>query len=127
LRWLEYGQRLQAHRRGVAATAARPHTGAALIDAALDGGASALGQPVGRIAESYRADLLVIDDDAPLLAGCVGDELLDSIVFGGGTNPVTDVMVGGNWVVRDGRHPLEDSAAEAFVVARRQLAGTRDV
>jgi formimidoylglutamate deiminase len=70
--------------------------------------------------------LLVIDGDNPLLAGCAGDELIDSIVFGGGTNPVTDVMVGGNWVVRDGRHPLEDSAAETFVAARRQLMGAID-
>jgi len=126
LRWLEYGQRLQERRRGIAATDARPHTAAALIDAALDGGASALGQPVGRIVEGCRADLLVIDGDNPLLAGCAGDELIDSIVFGGGTNPVTDVMVGGNWVVRDGRHPLEDSAAETFVAARRQLMGAID-
>lgn len=123
LRWLEYGQRLRLQKRNVAASDVQAHTGARLIDAALDGGATALGQPVGRIAERYRADFLVIDGADPLLAGCTGDTLLNGLVFGGGANPVTDVMVGGDWVVRDRRHALEDRAADSFAAARRELAG----
>ena len=123
LRWLEYGQRLNMQQRNVATTAAELHTGARLFMAALDGGARALGQPVGRIAEQYRADFLTLDAGSPLLAGCVADELLDSLVFAGGRNLVTDVMVGGQWVVRDRRHPLEDDAAAAFSEVRQRLSG----
>ena len=123
LRWLEYGQRLHLQQRNVAATAAERHTGARLFTAALDGGARALGQPVGRIAEQFRADFLAINAGSPLLAGCVEDELLDSLVFAGDRNLVTDVMVGGRWVVRDRRHPLEDDAAAAFSEVRRRVGG----
>ena len=123
LRWLEYGQRLNLHARNVAASAAQPHTGARLYTAALAGGARALGQAVGCIAQQHRADFIVIDDSSPLLAGCTDNELFDSLVFAGGQNPVTDVMVGGNWVVRDRRHPLEEDAAGAFSEVRQRLAG----
>jgi len=130
LRWLEYGQRLNLHERNVAASDAQPHTGARLYTAALAGGARALGQATGSIAQQYRADFIVIDDSSPLLAGSADDELFDSLVFAGGRNPVTDVMVGGKWVVRDRRHPLEEEAAEAFSVVRQRLAsggtGNRD-
>ncbi len=127
LRWLEYGQRLHVRQRNVAASEAQPHTGARLFTSALSGGARALGQPVGRIAAGQRADLLVIDHRNPLFAGCVDDALFDCLVFGGGSQPVTDVMVGGRWVVRDRRHPLEDDAAMAFGAARRRLTTPENV
>ena len=123
LRWLEYGQRLNLRERNVAASAAQPHTGTRLYTAALAGGAQALGQAVGCIAQHHHADFTVIDDSSPLLAGSTNDELFDSLVFAGGQNPVTDVMVGGNWVVRDRRHPLEEDAAGAFSEVRQRLAG----
>jgi len=124
LRWLEYGQRLTQRRRTVAATTAQPHTGGRLFTAALDGGARAIGRPTGRIAAGCRADFVAIDRDQPLFAGASGDGVFDVLVFGGGPNPVTDVMVGGHWVVRDGWHPLEDAAADAFAAVRRRLATT---
>jgi len=104
LRWLEYGQRLGSLRRLVAASAAEPHCGARLWRAALAGGAQALGRRIGRLAPGYRGDLIRLDADHPLLYGRTGDFLLDSLVFSGNANPVRDVMVGGRWRVRDGRH-----------------------
>ena len=46
--------------------------------------------------------------------------LLDSLVFSGNPNLVRDVMVGGRWRVRNGRHPERERIAEAYrgVVAR---------
>jgi formimidoylglutamate deiminase len=40
--------------------------------------------------------------------------LLDALVFSGNINLVSDVMVGGSWVVRDGRHLRRDEIAEAY-------------
>jgi formimidoylglutamate deiminase len=119
LRWLEYGQRLSTLRRLVAAGEAEPHTGARLFKAALAGGAQALGRRIGRLAPGYRADLVRIDADHPRLAGCEGDLLLDALVFSGNANPVQDVMVGGRFLVRDGRHIGRERIAAAY---RRTIA-----
>ncbi len=108
LRWLEYGQRLSLGRRGVAAS------GAALYRAALDGGAQALGRPIGAIAPLRRADIVVLDGDHPALAGRDGDAILDALVFSGNFLPVRDVMVGGAWVVRDAAHRDESAIAGTY-------------
>ncbi len=113
LRWLEYGQRLSHRKRGVAGGPARPSVGATLFQAAIDGGARAVGRATGRIEAGGRADLVVLDGDHPALIGRKGDTLLDSFVFAGNDSPIRHVMAGGRWRVRDGRH-----ADEAAVAAR---------
>ncbi|HTZ34582.1 MAG TPA: formimidoylglutamate deiminase, partial [Stellaceae bacterium] len=113
LRWLEYGQRLRHRRRNLAAGAGAS-TGPALWQAAAAGGARALGRPLGRLAPGCRADLLVLDGDAPALYGRRGDALVDALVFSGNVPTIRDVMVGGSWRVRDGRHAAEDAVASAF-------------
>ena len=122
LRWLEYGQRLLQGERNVAATAAEPSTGARLYRAALAGGGRALGRSLGRIAEGCRADWLVLDGGHAALYGREGDALLDAFVFAGvGGNPVRDVMIGGRWVIREGRHALEEQIGEDFRRAMKRL------
>jgi formimidoylglutamate deiminase len=119
LRWLEYGQRLAHRRRSVAATPSSPSPGATLYRAALAGGASASGRPTAGVAQGQRADLVVLDPDAPFLAGRAGDTLLDALVFGGNANPIRAVYVGGRPVVVDGRHGGEAAILAGF---RRALA-----
>ena len=119
LRWLEYGQRLVTLRRLIAASEDQPQCGARLWRAALAGGAQALGRRIGRLAPGHRADLIRIDDQHPILAGRRGDILLDSLVFSGNANPVRDVMVGGRWLVRDGRQPDREWIAGRY---RRVMA-----
>lgn len=120
LRLLEQSQRLMQLRRVAAATEAAPHCGPALWQAALRGGARAAGRPVGRIAPGFRADLVVLDGDHPSLAGRRGDLLLDSHLFAPGSS-VRDVMVGGNWRIRDGRHAAEAGIGEEYRRVVRQL------
>jgi formimidoylglutamate deiminase len=126
LRWMEYAQRLTLRRRNVlappAGNAARP-VGAALYRAALAGGAQAMGRPIGRIAPGARADLVVLDADSAVLAGRDDEALLDSFVFAGNVSPVRDVMVGGRWVVREGRHAAEGSVLDRYRAAVCALAG----
>ena len=119
LRWLEYGQRLVRRGRAVAATPERPSPGGALVAGALDGGAQALGRPLGRIAVDHRADLVVLNPEHPVLVEQRPDRLLDAMVFAGSVLPVRDVMVGGVWVVQEGRHGAEAPILAAY---RKALA-----
>ena len=110
LRWLEYSQRLTLKRRNLlAGEGGSPSVGARLYKAALAGGARALGRPIGRLAIGCRADLLVLDGELPCLWGKDGDVLLDAVMFAGNRNPVRDVMVGGAWLVGEGRHRDRDA------------------
>src|SRR5690606_28347490 len=122
LRWLEYGQRLVTRQRNVSATAQQPSTGELLLAHALLGGARASGVAIGQItggndavpSVGARADLLVLDEHAPLLAGRDRLHVLDSWIFAGNTPLVRDVMVNGEWVVRDFRHRDEQRIASRY-------------
>ena len=121
LRLLEYGQRLTMLRRCVAASPTEPHCGAFLWRRALAGAALALGRPVGRIAPGFRADLVAVEARAPSLLARQGDQILDALVFAPATAPVLDVMVGGVWRIRHGRHAAEVRIADAYRKAMRRL------
>jgi formimidoylglutamate deiminase len=114
LRWLEYQQRLRKKRRVVLATAGEPHVGTRLWRDAAVSGARAIGQPVGAIAIGCRADWLVLDVSHPAMAGAAPDTALDHLIFAGGDAAILDVMVAGKWVIKDGRHALEDQIRNKF-------------
>ena len=40
--------------------------------------------------------------------------IVDSFIFSGQLNPISDVMVAGNWVIRNGKHAKEDEIFEAY-------------
>ncbi|MFF7706067.1 formimidoylglutamate deiminase [Pseudomonas sp. NPDC007930] len=123
LRWLEYGQRLRDQRRNRLHRAGQPRVGQVLYEAALAGGAQALGQAVGTLAVGQRFDALVLDGDDPYLATVPAEALLDRWLFAGSDRQVRDVFVGGQWVVRDGRHAAQEESAVAFVRVLRELLG----
>ncbi|MFA9218954.1 MAG: formimidoylglutamate deiminase, partial [Sphingomonadaceae bacterium] len=123
LRWLEYGQRLQQQRRNIAVSAQQRNVGDFLWQGALQGGAQAAGRPVGALAPGKRADVIVLDDAHPMMFGLALDEVLGSFVFSGNDNLVRDVLVGGQWVVRDGRHVAQAAIAARF---RQTLAELRE-
>ncbi len=121
LRWLEYAQRLSLQQRNVAADESEAHSGSRLWEAALKGGAAALGRKVGSIEAGHRADLLVLDDSHPLLYAKAPEHVLDSLIFAGNTNLLKDVMVGGTWQVKDGRHEQEQDITFAFNKVMHEL------
>lgn len=112
LRWLEYVQRLLLRQRNVATTPERRSTGEHLFQLALAGGAQASGVPVSSLyggdadapSVGARADLVVLDDASPWLAGRDCGNLLDTWIFAGNANLVRDVMVNGEWVIRGTVH-----------------------
>jgi formimidoylglutamate deiminase len=121
LRQLEWSQRLALRRRNVLVAEATGTVGTALWSAAARGGARAIGQPVGTLAPGCRADLVVLDTRDPALAEQRIDDVLDAAVFGPARRPVRDVLVGGRWVVRDGRHLRDDEALDVFRRALRAV------
>src|ERR1700712_2388339 len=123
LRWLEYGQRLRDQRRNRLYRPDQPMVGRTLYDAALAGGAQAMGQAIGALEVGKRADWLVLDGNDPYLATASGDAILNRWLFAGGDRQVRDVMVNGRWVIRDGRHADEEQSSRAFAKVLRELLG----
>lgn len=124
LRWLEYGQRLIAEQRNIAAIGSR-NTGRSLFERAAAGGALAGGTASGSISPGQAADLLVLDDDDPMLLGHFAASLLDALVFSGYALPIERIMVNGEWRVIDGRHVGAEEARREFarVLGRLQQEG----
>jgi formimidoylglutamate deiminase len=122
LRWLEYGQRLSTRHRNIAARHQGDSVGETLWRAALRGGATASGLPIGELRANARADLLVLDDRAPLLAARDERSVIDSFLFAGNTPLVRNVMAGGEWVVRDYTHRDEDRIAARYRTVMERLA-----
>ncbi|WP_407316569.1 formimidoylglutamate deiminase [Pseudomonas sp. nanlin1] len=123
LRWLEYGQRLRDQRRNRLYRRDQPVVGRTLYDAALDGGTQALGQPIGRLEVGKRADWIVLDGNDPYLATAAAEQILNRWLFAGSDRQLRDVMVNGQWVVRDGRHADEEQSGRAFAQVLRTLLG----
>jgi formimidoylglutamate deiminase len=123
LRWLEYGQRLRDQRRNRLYRSDQPMVGRTLYDAALVGGAQAMGQPVGVLEVGKRADWLVLDGNDPYLATASGDGILNRWLFAGGDRQIRDVMVNGRWVISDGRHADEEESSQAFAQVLREMLG----
>lgn len=121
LRWLEYGQRLKHERRNRLSVGSRPEVADTVYDAALHGGAQAMGKHVGAIAAGKRADLVVLDGAHPMLANVAQAKLLGRWLFGGADSWIKDVMVGGKWVVKDRHHAGEEMAQRAFGQAMSAL------
>ena len=107
-RALELDERLRTERRG--------HWSAAdlLRAATVDGHASLGWSESGRIAPGGLADLATISLDSVRLAGWEPETLLESTVFAGAAQDVTDVIVGGKEVVRDRRHLAVGDVAGAL-------------
>lgn len=121
LRLLEYVQRFSRERRAVLAGEQQTHVGAALYGAALAGGSQALGHQGGTIAVGQRADIVVLDQNAPCFAAVTDGSVLDSYIFSGGPSPVRDVIVAGRQVIVGGRHADEDAILTRYRDAVRLL------
>ena len=121
LRWLEYGQRLLHKSRNHLAGGANHSTGRRLFDLAANGGAQACGVTSGQIEVGQRADFIVLDTNHPILIGRSGDQFLDSWIFSGNSNAISDVYVGGKHVIRDGRHTHQENIQQQFRIAMAEL------
>jgi formiminoglutamate deiminase len=113
LRLLEYSQRLSARGRNLLSTPG-VSTGRSLFDAALAGGAQALGRRNGALEVGRRADIITLDAENPALFGKTGDAWLDAWIFAGDNSLIRNVWVGGHQVVSDGRHIARQKVTAAY-------------
>ena len=123
LRWMEYGQRWLKRQRNVAACpdGGVDATAARLFDRTLAGGAAAAGFGRWGLTPGARADLLVLDSQAPGLMGTPASHTLDALVFATGAPALREVWVAGRRVVADGTHCGQSGIAEGFAAAMAEL------
>jgi formimidoylglutamate deiminase len=112
LRGLEYTQRLNLRARNVLAGAEGRSTGRGLFDAALAGGARALGQREFGIQAGGPADVISLDANHPSFFGRKGDALLDSWIFAAGR--VDCAWRGGRKLVQQGKHIAREAVAARY-------------
>jgi formiminoglutamate deiminase len=106
MRAIEMHERLSSHERGV-------FQAEDLIAAAASNGYESIGWTGGgRIAVGAPADLVCVSLNSTRLAGADPALPADALVFAAGAGDVSDVVVGGRHVVRDGAHASVPVAAE---------------
>ena len=123
LRLLEYGQRLALRRRNVAAAPEMglDATAARLFNRHLAGGAAAAGFETWGLQAGARADLLVLDSQAPGLLGLPPSHALDGLVFASDGPAFAEVWVAGQRCVAAGRHRQQATLAERFAERMQAL------
>ena len=113
LRWLEYAQRLRDRRRNRIVTAEQSSVGEVLYHQALAGGAQACGIHSGSLQTGYRADWLVLKEDA-LLGSTADHALLNRWLFAGNRAQIQDVYVAGVQRIHNGQHAEQEAIDAAF-------------
>ena len=78
-----------------------------------------------RIAPGLRADLVVLDASNVDLVGRSGDRITDTLLVCAGTQLIRNVMVGGHWIIRDGRHADEEAISARYREIARKLGQTQ--
>ena len=123
---LEYGQRLALRQRNVLAHPQHHQTATAMTLAAVAGGVQAAGRatpgPSTGLALGQPADMVALDAGHHAMVGLSAPDMLSAHVFASNrTSALHSVWVGGQARVLAGRHALRESAAQAFLGARRAL------
>ena len=113
LRWLEYGQRLVTRRRNIASSMRSPSVGTTLFAGVQASAADSTGFDA--------RDRIVLDADAPVLAGASEGDLIDRWIFSGNASVVRDVEVAGVRVDEDGRHRDREAIAARYREAMKAL------
>jgi formimidoylglutamate deiminase len=113
-REIEYHLRLQIQKRVVLDGIHGKNLSQRLFQYATEGGAQALGFDSGVLAPGRPADFFTIDLNDPSIAGNSPQDLLAAVVFGMSRSAIRDVFVGGEPVLIDGRHRLQDEIVASY-------------
>jgi formimidoylglutamate deiminase len=107
-RQLDYHLRLEQQERAILDQIAQQPLAERLFECATVGGARSLGVPSGELKPGSCADFFIVDLDDISIAGHSAEDLLPMIVFSLNREAIRDVIVGGQFVVRDRRHARQD-------------------
>jgi len=117
LRWLEYGQRLITRHRNIAVGPESSSVGETLLRGVLACGPAATGHV-------DSDDFLLLDPQAPIVAGASADDIADRWIFSGNRNVVDEVHVGGRRWVASGVHRDREAIAAGYRSALATLLET---
>ena len=116
-RELEYHLRLERQQRAILDSIGDQPLALRLFDCATVHGVRALGLS----ADQLTSDFFTVDLDDVSIAAHTGEDLLPVTVFSLNRSAIRDVVVNGRWVVRDGRHPLQEEIVSRFKELHRKL------
>jgi formimidoylglutamate deiminase len=124
-RELEYHLRLDRQQRAILDQIGEQTLASRLFDCATLKGARSLGVHAGALSAGSLADFFTVDLDDASIAGHSGEDLLPLVVFSLDRTAIRDVVVNGRWVVRDGRHPLQEEIVSRYKDLHGKLWGRR--
>jgi formimidoylglutamate deiminase len=124
-RELEYHLRLDRQQRAILDQIDEQTLATRLFECATVNGARSLGVHAGALSAGSLADFFTVDLDDLSIAGHSGGDLLPLVVFSLTRSAVRDVVVNGRWVVRDGRHLLQEEIVSRFKELHGKLWGSR--
>jgi len=124
-RALEYDLRMSRIERVIlAADSSSDGLAKRLFDCATETGAQSLASPGGTLEIGRAADFFTVDLNDPAIAGAGVSSLLNHIVFSLERTAIRDVAVDGEFVVRDGRHALQEEIVRNFDGVQKTLWGS---
>jgi formimidoylglutamate deiminase len=94
-----------------------------LFECATANGARSIGSPGGSLEPGKPADFFTVDLIDPSIAGAATADLMASIVFSLSRAAVREVVVGGQPIVSEGRHLIQDEVVERFNDLQKKLWG----
>jgi formimidoylglutamate deiminase len=124
-RELEYHLRLDRQQRAILDQIGEQTLASRLFDCATLKGARSLGVHGGALLVGSLADFFTVDLDDVSIAGHSAEDLLPLVVFSLDRTAIRDVVVNGRWVVRDGRHPLQEEIVSRYKDLHGKLWGRR--
>jgi len=105
LRLLDYGQRIQSHRRDTFLADTKGDTGQEGVSRMLDAGRKAMGKEQDDFFSVGEAlDALVLDAQSPLLAASSLKNLSSTCVYASDASMHYGTLVNGQWKVKAGKH-----------------------
>ena len=123
-RELDYHLRLSQQQRAVLDQIGERPIASRLLDCASIHGAQALGIETGWLASGAYGDMVSIDLEDLSVAGHTSETLLPLLVFGANRTAIRDVVINGKFILRDGRHPLEEEIVDKYQQLYRKVWGS---
>ncbi len=120
-RELDYHLRLQHRQRAMLDDIRQQTLAHRLFRCATVNGARSLAVPTGDLKTGNYADFFTVDLNDVSLAGHSNSSLLPLVVFALGRTAICDVIVGGQTIVRDHRHPLQEEILDRYKDAYQRV------
>jgi formimidoylglutamate deiminase len=126
-RQLDYHLRLQQQERAVLDGIGGEAIARRLFDCSTRNGARSLKIDAGELREGKLADFVTVDLDDLSIAGGSAEGLLAGLIFGMNRTAVREVAAGGNIILRNGCHALEEEIVGRYKRVHARVWGVPGV